>query len=94
MSNISIGFANSYKNVKWIKELLDNFDGIVLSGTIGMVKPDRSIFEYLLSKYSLKADECMFIDDREINIEGGEAVGIKGYLFDGDAEKLRDAIEL
>jgi len=90
LSNISIGFANSYKKVKWIKELLDHFDGLVLSGTVGKVKPDREIFEHLLKTFDLKADECLFIDDNAKNIEGAKEVGIEGYLFDGDAKKLRN----
>ena len=92
LSNISKGFANSYADVKWIKELLDNFDGVILSGPIGKVKPKRDIFEHLLETFGLKAEECLFIDDSRINIEGAEAVGINGYLFDGDAETLRKYI--
>lgn len=65
------------------------FDGLVISGEIGMVKPNAEIYEYLLNTYKLKAEECIFIDDRLDNIEAGEKLGIKGYLFDGDAEKLR-----
>jgi putative hydrolase of the HAD superfamily len=65
------------------------FDGLVISGEIGMVKPNVEIYEYLLKKYGLDASECLFVDDRLDNIEAGESVGIKGYLFDGDAEKLR-----
>ena len=65
------------------------FDGLVISGEIGMVKPNVEIYEYLLKKHGLDASECLFVDDRLDNIEAGESVGIKGYLFDGDAEKLR-----
>ncbi len=90
LSNISVGFANGYKNVKWIKELLDCFDGLVFSGTIEMTKPNKEIFEYLLKKFNLKAEECLFIDDSAVNIDGAKAIGIKGYLFDGNAKKLRD----
>lgn len=89
LSNISIGFAEKYSEAKWIKELLACFDGLVFSGPLGKVKPDREIFEHLLCKYNLKAEECLFIDDSEKNISGAEKVGIKGYLFDGNAEKLR-----
>lgn len=89
LSNISIGFANSYSNVKWIKEILDCFNGLVFSGPVGMVKPDKEIFQHLISKFNLKAEECLFIDDSEKNINGAKESGIKGYLFDGDAEKLR-----
>ena len=65
------------------------FDGLVISGEIGLVKPNTDIYEYLLEKHGLDASECLFVDDRADNIEAGEKVGIKGYLFDGDAEKLR-----
>lgn len=90
LSNISIGFSNGYTKVQWIKEILDCFDGLVFSGTVSMTKPNRNIFEYLLRKYSLKEEECLFIDDSIKNINGAKAVGISGYLFDGNAEKLRD----
>lgn len=93
LSNISKGFAENYKNIEWINELLSKFDGLVMSGEIGIVKPHREIFEYILDRFNLKAEECIFIDDREENILGGETVGIKGYLFDGDAEKLKKHFE-
>lgn len=93
LSNISIGFASKYENTPWIKKLLDKFDGLVFSGKLGIVKPSREIFEYLLTKYNLCADECIFIDDTEKNIKGAEAAGIKGYLFDGNAERLRKYLE-
>jgi putative hydrolase of the HAD superfamily len=65
------------------------FDGLVISGEIGMVKPNENIYKYLLDTYKLDPSECIFVDDREDNIEAGEKLGIKGYLFDGSAEKLR-----
>ena len=94
LSNISVGFAESYSKVKWIKELFDCFDGLVMSGTVGKVKPNRDIFEYLLNKFNLKAEECFFIDDNAENIKGAKAVGIEGYLFDGDAEKLKKYLNI
>ncbi|MBQ8526139.1 MAG: HAD family phosphatase [Clostridia bacterium] len=94
LSNISIGFADTYAQVPWINELLSHFDGLVLSGTIGMVKPDGEIFEHLLSKFSLKAGESLFIDDSPKNIAGAEAAGLQGYLFDGDADRLRKFLDI
>lgn len=90
LSNISIGFAENYGKVEWIKELLDRFDGLVLSGTIGKIKPNRDIFEHLLETFDLNSDECLFIDDNAKNIEGAKCVGIEGYLFQGDAQQLRN----
>ena len=65
------------------------FDGLVISGEIGLVKPNADIYEYLLATYKLNPAECIFVDDRQDNLDAGEQAGIKGYLFDGDAEKLR-----
>ncbi len=94
LSNISIGFANNYHKNAWVNNLFSLFDGLVFSGPIGIVKPDREIFEYLLNNYYLKAEECIFIDDSPKNINGAEKVGIKGYLFDGNADKLRKALNI
>lgn len=92
LSNISKGFANSYKNVPHINDILSLFDGLVFSGPIGLVKPNKEIFEHLLEKYDIKAEESIFIDDNAANIKGAETSGIKGYLFDGDVEKLKKFI--
>lgn len=89
LSNISKDFAKTYHNYPWISELFEKFDGLVFSGTIGMIKPSPEIFGYVLDKFGLKAEESLFIDDSLQNIKGAESIGIKGYLFDGDADKLR-----
>ncbi len=92
LSNISIGFAEQYGEVDWIRELFSLFDGLVFSGPIGLAKPDRAIFEHLLTRYDLRAEECVFIDDAPRNIAACEAVGIRGILFDGDVQKVRDTL--
>lgn len=56
------------------------------------MKPDKNIYEYLLSSYSLKKEECLFVDDTEKNIIGAQTVGISGYLFDGNVKRLRKYI--
>lgn len=92
LSNISLKFANEYKETPWIKELLSEFDGIALSAEVQAVKPERKIFEVLLKKFALNAQECLFIDDNAANVSGAKNVGIEAYLFDGDAKKLREFI--
>lgn len=90
LSNISIGFAEQYHKVPALKELFSKFDGLVFSGPLGIVKPSPEIFHHLMDQHGLLAEECIFIDDSAKNIVGAEAVGIQGYLFDGDAAKLRN----
>ena len=88
LSNINREFLENRHKV----EVLSLFDGARFSSQIQHIKPDPAIYLSLLSEYNLKAEECLFIDDRQINVNGGEALGIKGYLFDGNAQKLREFI--
>ena len=88
LSNISITFAENYHRNTELKAVLDMFDGLVFSGRLGITKPNESIFRHLLDKYDLNADECVFIDDTAKNIKGAEKVGIKGILFNGNADDL------
>lgn len=57
------------------------FEGILVSGDEGMRKPFAEIYELMLSRYDIDADKAVFIDDSKANIEGCEAVGIKGIHF-------------
>ena len=93
LSNISETFAKGYSRVPWIRDGFALFDGLVFSGLLGLTKPGKDIFEHLLEKFELSRETCVFIDDSRINIEGAADVGIRGYLFDGDVEKLREYLE-
>jgi 2-haloacid dehalogenase len=46
----------------------DLFDGIVVSGEEGLMKPDPRIFRLFLDRYGVTAQDCIFIDDNEANI--------------------------
>jgi putative hydrolase of the HAD superfamily len=57
------------------------FHGIVISGEVKMMKPERGIFEYLLDRYELSAAETVFIDDHPQNILAGQALGLHTVWF-------------
>ncbi len=63
--------------------IFDLFSDIVVSGDEKLIKPDRAIYELALRRFGLPGGEAIFIDDREDNVVGAEAVGIKGHLFRG-----------
>ena len=64
------------------------FRDIVVSGEEKLLKPDPAIYYLALRRFGLRPEEALFIDDREINVEGALAVGMKAHLFVG-AEDLR-----
>ena len=63
--------------------LFSQMDGMVVSGREQVMKPDPRIYRLLLERYRLKAEECVFIDDREDNIAGARAMGMKGIVYTG-----------
>ncbi|HEY6916738.1 MAG TPA: HAD family phosphatase [Allosphingosinicella sp.] len=68
------------------------FKSIVVSGEEKLMKPDPAIYFLALDRFGLKAQDALFIDDRIINVEGAEAVGMKAHLFT-DADGLRARLE-
>ena len=57
--------------------LLPLFDGIVLSSDVGVKKPDKAIFEHILSKYGLRPEACLMIgNDGDADILGAAGVGM------------------
>ena len=57
------------------------FEGIVFSCRVGMVKPERRIYEYLLNHHDLEPTDTVFIDDVTENLTAAEALGIRTLQF-------------
>lgn len=75
-------------------DFFDAFDEIVLSGAVGMVKPERGIFELLLQKIGRPAHECLFIDDALANIQQADRMGFKTVLFKSSQQLRAELQEL
>jgi putative hydrolase of the HAD superfamily len=68
------------------------FDGGIISSEVKLSKPDVRIYNYILNKYSLKSDECLYIDDIEENVRAAESTGLQGLLTFGST-KISSALE-
>jgi len=68
----------------------DAFRGIIVSGDVKMMKPEREVFEHLLSRFALHADETVFVDDHPANIDGAKIVGLHTVLFTDAAQCQRE----
>jgi putative hydrolase of the HAD superfamily len=62
------------------------FDGGIISAEVKLSKPDVKIFNYIIDKYALYPNECLYIDDIEENIRAAESAGIQGLLTYGSAK--------
>lgn len=73
------------------RAFFSRFADIVVSGEVKLLKPDPAIYYLALHRFGLKPDEALFIDDRQINVDGAAAVGMRTHLFT-DAAGLRDRL--
>lgn len=73
--------------------ILQLIDRYVVSGAEGLVKPDPRLFQVLLDRYALRAEECIFVDDNPDNVAAACQMGMKGIVFSG-AENLRKQLGL
>jgi epoxide hydrolase-like predicted phosphatase len=68
------------------------FDGVVISGEVGMHKPQPQIFRLGCERIGLPPEECVFVDDLRENCEGAEAIGMTAILHRG-AERTVPELE-
>ena len=62
-------------------EKLPMFDIALVSSDLGLVKPDRKIFEVAIERCEVPAEEILFIDDSEKNIKAASELGINGIVY-------------
>jgi epoxide hydrolase-like predicted phosphatase len=86
--------SNAWDDLRQMIEELwkfdDAFDQIVISAEVGLVKPDRLIYEKVLSDLDVKPAEAVFVDDFPENIAGAEAVGLAVIRFISPEQALQD----
>lgn len=88
LSNASLNQKNYWNDIPASKY----FDGTVVSSYINLVKPQPEIFKHLLEKFNLKPDECVFLDDSTLNVEGAVYSGLHGIVFHGDYQEVREKL--
>ena len=62
------------------------FDREYLSYALGLVKPDAAIYQYVIADLGMDAEEILFLDDNQINIDGALAVGMQATVAKGPNE--------
>ncbi len=73
----------SYEIMRTRLAKMNVFRDVVISAHEGVVKPDPEIFHILMKRNSLRAEECVFIDDSPKNVDGAKAVGMDAIHFTG-----------
>ncbi len=79
-------FKYARENMKFFDEV----DGMIISHEVGLIKPEREMYELLYKKFNLVPGECVFLDDRADNIEAAIDAGMSGVVFEDVNQALRD----
>lgn len=67
-------------------------DGTLISADVKLLKPDPQIYQTFMKKFDLKAEECVFIDDTPINVEGALYENMAGIVFNMNADALKQTL--
>ncbi len=87
LSNMPLDLAEYVrKNFRW----LDRFAFKALSAEVRLIKPEPAIYEHTLHGLGVAAEQALFIDDRERNIEAARKLGIHGILYESFAQLKGD----
>jgi putative hydrolase of the HAD superfamily len=89
--------SNSWGNVYPRDGWDDMFDVVVISGEVGMRKPDADIFRYTVDLLGVRFHQCVFVDDMVANVQAAVDLGMIGILhtqYDDTAMELEAIFEL
>jgi putative hydrolase of the HAD superfamily len=70
------------------------FDAVVISGEVGLRKPDAAIYRLAAERVGLPPEACVFVDDLAINVTAAERLGMTGLLHRAPSATLRRLAEL
>ena len=88
-SNASVRLLTCYQMIPGI----EHFDGILFSAEVKCIKPQKEMYEHFFERFLLNPEECFFIDDLPMNIEGARACNMDGYCFaDGNIDRLKEVL--
>jgi len=82
--------ADTFVEARKLFPFLNVPRGVTVSGEIGMIKPDRRIYEEHARAFALEPSATLFIDDSAKNVEGAKAAGWQSVLFTGAPTLARD----
>ncbi|MBR4853675.1 MAG: HAD family phosphatase [Alistipes sp.] len=74
--------------------ILEELDGMVVSGAEGVVKPNAEIYHLLFDRYSLVPSESIFVDDNVGNVEASIGVGMPAVQFKNAAQLEQELKEV
>ena len=88
LSNVTDMYANHHRD----RKDYSLFHFVFLSFELGMRKPEKEIYEHVVKEMKVKFEECIFIDDKEVNLVTARNLGMKTILFQS-AEQMEKELK-
>lgn len=73
--------AETFPHARARFAVLERFDAIVISGDVGVAKPDPRIYARFLARVGRRAEDCLFVDDMAENVHAARACGFEALVF-------------
>jgi 2-haloacid dehalogenase len=86
--------AETYPYAEQLYPFLGRFRAVVVSGRIGLIKPDAAIYRHAIARFGVVPERTLFIDDSARNVAGASAVGLRALCFTGPEALRRDLAAL
>lgn len=87
LSNAPVSFSRWAREQDWMR----HFRVALFSAELGCAKPEPEIYRILLDRLGAAPEDCLFFDDRQSNVDGARALGIKAHVWHG-AEAAQAAL--
>jgi 2-haloacid dehalogenase len=73
--------AETFPRARHRLTFLDEFDAVLVSGTVGLIKPDPAIYQLLIQRHDVDPAHALFVDDSAKNVEAAAAIGFDAIRF-------------
>lgn len=96
MGLLSNGWSSTRRFIDERWHITDIFDDMIISAEVGLAKPDQRIYQLALDRLGVEAEQTIFIDDFDENIQGARKLGIHGIHFQDPQilmEELNDILD-
>jgi 2-haloacid dehalogenase len=74
--------AETFQRARRRMTFLDDFDGVLISGAVGLIKPDPAIFDLVAQRHQIEPSRAIFIDDSPKNVAAAAEAGFDAIAFE------------
>lgn len=79
LSNAGFDFGDPFRRAPFARY----FEQVFVSAELGMIKPDPEIYRHVARELGIDLSEMVFVDNKAVNVEGAESLGVTGHVFTG-----------